>query len=75
MLTTGVAVVTWFMFSFFSLSETFEPIANASPFQWYLGSDPLLNGMDWTGAVLLSGTFVVLVAASIPLFQRRDLRG
>ena len=75
MLTTGVAVVTWFMFSFFPLSETFEPIANASPFRWYLGSDPLLNGMDWSGAFLLAGTFVVLVAASIPLFQRRDLRG
>lgn len=75
MLTTGVAVVTWFMFSFFPLSETFEPIANISPFHWYLGSDPLLNGMDWSGAALLSGTCVVLAAASIPLFQRRDLRG
>ena len=75
MLTTGVALVTWFMFSFFPLSSTFEPIANLSPFRWYLGSDPLLNGMDWSGAVLLAATFVVLVAAAIPLFQRRDLRG
>lgn len=71
--TTGIALVTWFMFSFFPLSETFEPIANFSPFHWYLGSDPLLNGMDWPGAGLLAGTFVVLVAASIHLFQRRDI--
>lgn len=75
MTTAGVAVLTWFMFSFLTLSETTEPLANLSPFQWYLGGDPLLNGMDWTGAALLGGTFVALVVVSIPLFQRRDLRG
>ncbi len=74
MTTTGIALVTWFMFSFFPLSETFEPLANLSPFHWYLGNDPLLNDMDWTGAGLLAGTFAVLVVASIPLFQNRDLR-
>jgi len=74
MVTTGIALATWFMFSFFPLSETLEPIARLSPFHWYLGSDPLLNGFDWTGASLLVGAFVVLVMASIPLFQRRDLR-
>ncbi len=74
MVTTGIALVTWFMFSFFPLSEAFEPIANVSPFSWYLGGDPLLNGMDWTGATLLLGTFVILVAASIPLFRKRDIR-
>jgi ABC-2 type transport system permease protein len=73
MVTTAVALVSWFMFSFFPLSDALEPIAGLSPFQWYLGSDPLLNGMDWTGAVLMAGTFVFLVAISIPLFQRRDL--
>jgi ABC-2 type transport system permease protein len=75
MATTGIAIVTWFMFSFFPLSETLEPIANVSPFHWYLGSDPLLNGMDWAGAGLLAGTFLILAGVSIPLFQRRDLRG
>lgn len=74
MVTTAVAVVTWFMFSFFPLSDTFEPIANLSPFQWFLGSDPLLNGMDWVGAGLMAGAFVILVLVSIPLFQNRDLR-
>jgi ABC-2 type transport system permease protein len=75
MATTGVALVAWFVFSFFPLSATFEPIAGVSPFHWYLGGDPLLNGMHWAGAGLLAAAFVVLVVASIPLFQRRDLRG
>lgn len=73
--TTGVALITWFMFSFFPLSETFEPLAQFSPWYWYLGGDPLLNGMDWGGAALLAGVSAVLVALSIPMFQRRDLRG
>lgn len=73
--TTGVAIVAWFIFSFFPLSETFESLTVLSPFDWYLGSDPLLNGMDWMGAALLGGAFLGLVAASLALFSKRDLRG
>ncbi|HXV70818.1 MAG TPA: ABC transporter permease subunit [Acidimicrobiia bacterium] len=73
--TTGVALVTWFMFSFLTLTESAAVLANLSPFQWYLGSDPLVNGMSWVDAALLGGTFVALVAVSVPLFARRDLRG
>jgi len=73
--TTGVALVTWFMFSFLTLTESAAGLANLSPFQWYLGSDPLVNGMNWVDAALLGGTFVALVSLSVPLFARRDLRG
>jgi ABC-2 type transport system permease protein len=73
--TTGVAVATWFMFTFLPLTESARGAADFSPFQWYLGTDPMVNGMDWTGAALLAATFVVLVAVAIPLFERRDLRG
>ncbi len=73
--TTGVAVLTWFVFSFLSISTTTEPLTSFSPWEWYLGGDPVSNGMDWTGAGLLAGTFVVLVALSFPLFRSRDLRG
>lgn len=73
--TTGVALITWFMFTFLPLSQAAGFAADFSPFQWYLGNDPLVNGIDWAGAGLLIGTFVLLVVVSIPLFQRRDLRG
>lgn len=72
---TGVAVLSYFMFSFFPLSDTFEPWSNLSPFTLYLGSDPLSNGMAWGDAAILVAIFVVLVAVSVPGFQRRDLRG
>ena len=57
------------------LSDTFAPLAKYSPFYFYLGSDPLNNGMAWGDAAILIGLFVVLVALSIPLWSRRDLRG
>lgn len=71
----GFAVAGYFMFAFFPLSERFEPWAQLSPFTFYLGSEPLASGMPWADAVVLTLIFVTLVAASIPLFQRRDLRG
>lgn len=71
----GLALISYFMFAFFPLSESFARAAEFSPFHLYLGSDPLTNGMDWGDAGWLLGIFVVLVVISIPLFQRRDLRG
>lgn len=72
---TGVALLGYFAWSFLPLSADLASWANLSPFDWYLGSDPLTNGMDWGDAGLLAALTVVLVAISIPLFDRRDLRG
>jgi ABC-2 type transport system permease protein len=72
---TGVALVSYFVWSFFPLSESFAPWARLSPFDLYLGSDPLSNGMAWGDAAIMAVAFLVLVGLSIPLFQRRDLRG
>ena len=71
----GLGVVAYFVDSFFPLAESFEPFAVLSPFHYFLSSDPLVNGMDWGHAGVLVGIFVVLVAAAVPLFDRRDLRG
>ena len=49
----GVALVSYFVFSFFPISETFEPWAQLSPFDLYLGSDPLANSMAWGDAAIL----------------------
>jgi ABC-2 type transport system permease protein len=73
--TAGVAVAGYFMWSFFPVSESFQDWVVVSPFHFFLGSDPLVNGMVWGDAAVLVGAFLVLVALSIPLFYRRDLRG
>lgn len=72
---TGIALVSYFVFSFFPLSEAFAPWAQLSPFDLYLGSDPLSNGMAWGDAAILTAIFLALVVVSVPLFKRRDLRG
>jgi ABC-2 type transport system permease protein len=46
-----------------------------SPFHYYLGSDPLTQGMPWADAAVLLALSLVLVALAIPLFDHRDLRG
>lgn len=73
--TTAVAVVGFFVYSFFPLSPAFEPWAVLSPFTHYLGNDPLANGLNWGDAGILAALAVILFTSAIPLFNRRDLRG
>jgi ABC-2 type transport system permease protein len=71
----GVAIVSYFAFSFLPLSDQLASWAKLSPFYYFLGSNPLVNGMNWGHAGVLAGLTVLLIALAIPLFQRRDLRG
>ena len=71
---TGLAVVSFVANGFLPLSDSLEGLARFQPFYYYLTSDPLNNGMDWTHAGVLAGLIVVFVAAALALFQRRDLR-
>jgi ABC-2 type transport system permease protein len=70
----GVAVVAFVVNGFLPLNESTAAWARVSPFHYYLGSDPLINGMPWGHAAVLGGLFVVLVCLAVWFFQRRDLR-
>ena len=56
------------------LNESLTDLARLSPFHYYLGSDPLNNGVDRGDAVLVVTLSVVLIGLSLTLFQRRDIR-
>jgi ABC-2 type transport system permease protein len=71
----GVTLFAYFLNSFMPLSENYAVWAKLSPFYYYQSSNPLVNGMNWTHGAILAGIFISLIALSIPLFQRRDLRG
>lgn len=71
----GVGLVSYVVESFLPLAQDFEPWAQLSPFHYYLGGDPLTRGMPWADAGVLAGLFVALVAVSVALFDRRDVRG
>ncbi|MEA1902103.1 MAG: ABC transporter permease subunit [Actinomycetota bacterium] len=70
----GVTLFAYFLWSFMPLSEKYAGWAKLSPFHYYLGSDPLVNGMHWGHAAVLVGLFLGLVVLSMPALQRRDLR-
>lgn len=72
--TAGLILVSYFLWSFMPLSENYAGWAKISPFHYYLGSNPLVNGMNWGHAGVLAGVFLLLVVLSIPLLERRDLR-
>ena len=70
----GIALVFHLLTSFASLADAIATLAWVSPFHYYLGSDPLINGMAWGDAVILAVLTVALIGLSVVLFQRRDIR-
>lgn len=72
--TVGFAFASYLIDGFFALSETLAPWKRLTPWHYYLSGDPIQAGLDWTHAAILTGLFVLLVAASIVAFQRRDVR-
>ncbi len=72
--TIGVALVFFVADGFLPLSDSLAGLAKWTPVYYYLGSDPLVNGMHWGHGAVLLGLFVVLVAAAVWLFDRRDIR-
>ena len=76
-LSTGIAgalaVGTYFIYAFAPLVEGLEPIEKVFPFYYYIGADPLTNGLNLAHAAVLIGITAVLVGISIFTFERRDL--
>jgi ABC-2 type transport system permease protein len=56
------------------LSDSLAGFAKWSPYYYFLGSDPLFKGMNWGHGAILAGLTLGLIALSVVLFQRRDLR-
>ena len=70
-----VALVAYLWGSFAPQSDALEGLAVLSPWHWYFGVDPLLNGVDWGYAALLGVLGAALVGGSAWVFRRRDLPG
>jgi ABC-2 type transport system permease protein len=69
----GVAVLTYLANGVFPQVQGLEWTRDLSPWHWYLGGEPLKNGLQAGDALLLLGVTVVLVAAGTWLFNRRDI--
>jgi ABC-2 type transport system permease protein len=70
----GVASLAYVVSSFLPLNESLAGYANWSPFYLYVGTDSLNTGMDWGNGAILGAITLGLIAVSVFLFQRRDIR-
>jgi len=70
-----VALVAYLWSGFVPLVDSIAGLASLSPWYHYIGSGPLLNGMDWASAALLVIMASLLAVIAIALFKRRDISG
>jgi ABC-2 type transport system permease protein len=69
----GAAVLAYLANSVFPQMAALSWTPKVSPFHWYLGGDPLTDGIQWGGVAALAITTVVLAAAGTLSFTHRDL--
>ena len=72
--TSALAVAAYFMNALAPLPEALEPSQKLSPFYYYIGSDPLTNGLDPVHTAVLIAMVVVALVVALIGFERRDLQ-
>jgi ABC-2 type transport system permease protein len=70
---SGVALITFILNTLAPSVHWLEPYRVLSPFYYYSGGDPILNGLDPLHAVVLGAITVVALASALWAFERRDL--
>lgn len=70
----GALAVAAFMFDALGPIVEMDWMSQVSPFFWYLGGDPILDGFDWAGLAKLAAVVVAACGAAAWTFPRRDLK-
>jgi ABC-2 type transport system permease protein len=71
----AVAILGWLVNSFAPLVGAIAWLRYLTLYYYYAGDDPLTRGVGVTGLVVLGLVTIVLTAAAMLGFERRDLRG
>lgn len=69
----ALAIAAFVLYSLAPLVDTFDAVTPVNPFQWALGFDPMVNGLAVSNIGWLVGSSIVLLAASVLAFNRRDI--
>ena len=72
-LASVVGVVAYFLNSLAPVVSSLQPYRKLSLLYYYIGADPLRNGLNLGHAAVLAGVTVVLLAVGVLAFQRRDV--
>jgi ABC-2 type transport system permease protein len=70
----GVGILGWLINSFAPLVSALDWLKYVSPFYYYAGHDPLTNGVDVVGVIVLGVLSLALTALGMAGIARRDLR-
>jgi ABC-2 type transport system permease protein len=69
----GAGVLMYLLNTLAVMNEGVRPFRYVSLFHWAGGSAPLGKPLDWSGVLVLVATSAVLLTATLPLFERRDV--
>jgi ABC-2 type transport system permease protein len=69
----GLAVASFMANALGPMLENGDWLERASPFWWYLGSDPLVEGLPLSGSLALLALTAVALVAAVVRYDRRDL--
>lgn len=72
--TAATLAVAAFMFDALGPVVEIQWMSEVSPFHWYLGQDPLINGFDWSGLAKLAIVTVLAWLVAVATYPRRDLQ-
>ncbi len=68
-----VGVAAYFLNSLAASVKSLEPYRKLSFFYYFIGADPLKNGLDAGHVAVLVGVTLVLLAVALVVFERRDV--
>lgn len=71
----GIAVVGYVFNAIANQANDAEALRAMSPYAWAYQHDPLTDGADWGGLLLLWGVSLVLTGIAILALRRRDIVG
>ena len=71
----GVGVLMYLLNTLAVMNETVRPLRFVSLFYWAGGASPLGKPLDWGGVLVMVAAALLLLAATLVLFERRDLHG
>ena len=69
----GAAFVAYFANAFLPVSASLSGWARLSPFYYYQGNNPLVEGLNWGDVAVLAALCLIVTGAAVRLFQRRDI--
>lgn len=70
---SGIVVISYFTNALANAVSSVEPYQKFSLFYYYIAADPLNHGLNAGHAAILLGVSIVLLAAALLFFNKRDL--